>query len=340
MAIDLASIISDLRKHPSIMAKLSIGKTASMLNLSQYGAGRPGDDCAVIQRGINESKTGACGASDGFELLAGEGFIPAFVNDDPWFAGWCGIMVNVSDIAAMGGTAVGIVNQIWAKNCDQAAPLLQGMKDASIAYNVPILGGHTNFNGSELNLAVSIFGRAHALMTSFDAQPGDVLIAAIDLRGQYRNFDNFFAAGDAPHQRLRDDLQILPHLAESGLVKAGKDISQGGIAGTALMLAECSGVGIHLDLDALIPPSNIPIARWLRSFPSFGFLLAVAPENADVVCDLFCARDISAQVIGECDDSSHVTMQANGQTQEFWDYQNQPYLDLGKKQHQKELCDA
>jgi selenophosphate synthase len=50
-----------------------------------------GDDCAAIPDG------------DGYLLFAIEGFINDFVEQQPWFAGYCGVMVNVSDIYAMGG---------------------------------------------------------------------------------------------------------------------------------------------------------------------------------------------------------------------------------------------
>ncbi|MCV6546064.1 MAG: sll0787 family AIR synthase-like protein [Cohaesibacter sp.] len=324
--MNLSETITNLRNHPSIASKLSINKTASMLSLTQESEGMPGDDAAILPRGNG----------DGYDLLAGEGFITAFVKDDPWFAGWCGLMVNISDIAAMGGKPVGVIDQIWAPDAETAAPLMQGMKDASDAYSVPILGGHSNLSASDLNLAVSVFGRANALITSFDAKAGDILIAAIDHRGNYRNFDNFFAADDAPHHRLKGDLELLPKLAEQRLVIAGKDISQGGIAGTALMLAECSDVGIRIDLDALTPPQDISKERWLRSFPSFGFLLTVSEENAEAVCDLFHTRDITAQVIGDIIDGSSVSFHTQGQTEEFWNYKNQPYLGLGRK----ELCHA
>jgi hypothetical protein len=52
-------------------------------------------------------------SNNGYDLFASEGFLNAFVERDPWFAGWCGIMVNNSDIAAMGGRATAIVNTVW-----------------------------------------------------------------------------------------------------------------------------------------------------------------------------------------------------------------------------------
>ncbi|MGR3822218.1 MAG: sll0787 family AIR synthase-like protein [Salipiger marinus] len=313
----LMTLAQRLRDHPSIRSKLGIARSTRALGLTAASPGQPGDDAAALPR------------DGGYDLLAGEGFIPAFIADDPWFAGWCAVMVNLSDIAAMGGRAVAMVNQIWAPDAAAAAPLLAGMRDASAAYGVPLVGGHTNLAAPALGLAASVFGRARCLISSFDARPGDLLIAAIDQRGSYRNFDNFCAALDAPPDRLRRDLDLLPALAEEGLVRAGKDISQGGIVGTALMLAECSAVGIDLDLSNLTPPPRIDRERWLRSFPSFGFLLAVAPDQANAVCARFCARGIDASAIGRVTSGSAVTLCDGAAQALFWDHAATPYLDLG-----------
>lgn len=310
-----------LRAHPSIRSKLAIGAATRVLGLTGASAGQPGDDAAVLPR------------AGGYDLLAGEGFIPAFVQDDPWFAGWCGVMVNLSDIAAMGGRAVALIDQIWAPDAAHAAPLLAGLRAASEAYGVPLVGGHTNFAAKELSLAVSVMGRAEALISSFAARPGEVLIAAIDQRGSYRNFDNFCAALEAPAARLRGDLALLPALAEAGLVRAGKDISQGGIVGTALMLAECSGTGIDVDLTKITPPDGISLERWLRSFPSFGFLLATQPQHAAEVCARFAARDIAAGIIGQITQGSAVRLTDGSATATFWDHAAAPYLGLAQKDH-------
>lgn len=314
---DLEALAERLRDHPSIRSKLGIARATRALGLSAASDGRPGDDAAALP----------CGG--GYDLLAGEGFIPAFIEDDPWFAGWCAVMVNLSDIAAMGGRSAALVDQVWAPSTEAAAPLLQGLRDASAAYGVPLVGGHTNLSAPALGLAASVFGKAQRLITSFDAAPGDLLIAAVDHRGSYRNFDNFCAALDAPPDRLRRDLELLPALAEDALTRAGKDISQGGIIGTALMLAECSGVGIEIDLSALTPPPGIAAERWLRSFPSFGFLLSVAPENANAVCARFAARDIDACAIGRVTAGSAVTLTHGPERALFWDHAQSPYLDLG-----------
>lgn len=317
----LEALAKELAAHPSILGKLDIAASTKALGLSASTIGRPGDDAAAIKR-----------PEGGWDLLAGEGFMPQFVNDDPWFAGWCGVMVNLSDIAAMGGRATALLNAVWAPDVATAEPLLKGLKDAASAYGIPIVGGHTNLRTTELNLSVSVLGHARQLISSFTAKAGDVLVAAIDHRGRYRpRFDNWCAALDAPHSRLRGDYELLPQLAESGLARSGKDISQGGIAGTALMLAECSRCGFDIDLEAIPRPDGVEIGRWLRTFPSFGFLLSVDPSQANPVCAAFAARDISAVAIGLATDNKEINFKHEGSKATFWNYGISPYLTLSKE---------
>jgi AIR synthase-related protein len=291
------ALSDSLRRSPALAAKADIGVVAERLGLAS-SAIPVGDDCAAIPDG------------DGHLLVAIEGFLNAFVAADPWFAGWCGVMVNVSDIAAMGGRSLAVVDAVWADGEGSAAAILDGMKAASAAYGAPIVGGHTNLRTPQAQLAVAVVGRAGSrLLTSFDARPGDALIAAIDHRGAYREpFDNWQAALGAPCERLRGDLALLPQIAERGLARAAKDISQGGIPGTAAMLAEASGVAIDIDLDAIEPPRGVALERWLKTFPSFGFLLSVPRTSLDATLELFRGRDIQADVIGEVRSGSEVAL--------------------------------
>src|SRR5450432_3411857 len=137
------------------------------------------------------------------------------------------------------------------------------MRAASRVFGVPVVGGHTNTRTDHGQLSVAILGRAKRLLTSFDAKPGDRLVAAIDLRGRYREpFANWEAATDAPAARLRGDLDVLPAIAEAGVAFAAKDISQGGIIGTTMMLAECSGIAATIDVAAVPRPDGVPLERW------------------------------------------------------------------------------
>ncbi len=313
----LAAIAETLRASRAFAAKGDIATAAARLGLSGASAVAVGDDCAAIPDG------------DGYLLLAIEGFISAFVQQDPWFAGWCGVMVNISDIAAMGGRPTAVVDALWAAG-DDADPILAGLRDASVAFGVPIVGGHTNLRAQTTQLSVAILGRATRLLTSFDAQPGDRLVSAIDLRGRYREpFPNWEAATDAPGHRLRGDIALLPEIAEAGLSRAAKDISQAGLVGTAMMLAECSGVGLSIHLAAVPRPAGVGMERWLQTFPSFGYILAVKPSAVDAVCARFAARGISAADIGAVSAGSSVEIVDGAERALVWDFAREPLIGCG-----------
>jgi len=239
-------------------------------------------------------------------------------------------MVNLSDIAAMGGRPIAVVDAVWANGDVVAGQILDGLSAAARAYGVPIVGGHSNLRNAQGQLAVAILGRAGPrLLTSFDARPGEALIIVGDHRGGYRApFDNFQAALEAPEERLRADLALLPELAERGLARAAKDISQGGIIGTALMFAESSGVSIHLDLEAIVPPAGVEIERWLKTFPSYGYLISVHPANLEKVLDLFRARDLHAAKIGDISEGSRVMLTSAGRVSLIRDFAEQRLMGL------------
>jgi uncharacterized protein len=318
-SVALDKIAATLRASRGVAAKGDIAAVVARLGVSGEFSVPVGDDCAAIPDG------------DGFLLLAIEGFMNEFVAGDPWFAGWCGVMVNVSDVAAMGGRPIAVVDAVWAASDADAEPVLTGMREASRAFGVPVVGGHTNARTDRGQLSVAILGRAKRLLTSFDAKPGDRLVAAVDLRGRYREpFSNWEAATSAPPARLRGDLDVLPAIAESGLSFAAKDISQGGIVGTAMMLAECSGVAATIDVAAVPRPDGVPLERWLQTFPSYGYILSVAPAKVAPVIARFAGRGIAAAEIGEIAAGHHVDITDGRTTETVWDFAREPLIGCGQ----------
>jgi uncharacterized protein len=282
-----------------------------------------GDDCAAIPD------------ADGHLLLAIEGLVEDFVEQMPWFAGYSGVMVNLSDIAAMGGRPIAVVDALWSQGQAGADPVLKGMAAASAAYGVPIVGGHSNNRAAHGQLAVAVLGRAKALLSSFKARAGQHLVMIVDLRGRWEQDQPFWnASTDAPSARLREDLALLPDIAEAGWSEAAKDISMAGIVGTALMLLECSRVGCRIHLDAIPhPPGHGPLdapaawLRWLQAFPSFGFLLAVETPHLLPLRHRCEARGLACAVIGQVDDSREVWLtQEASEPAMLWDFKHAPFI--------------
>ncbi|MEO0408631.1 MAG: sll0787 family AIR synthase-like protein, partial [Cyanobacteria bacterium P01_A01_bin.135] len=221
----LAAIVAELQQASSLRQKQDIQTAAQRLG---QVSGRDeaialGDDCAAIPQG------------DGYLLLAAEGIWPQLIETDPWFAGWCAVMVNVSDIYAMGGYPLAVVDALWSQDAVRAAPLWDGMIAAADTYAVPIVGGHSNHHSPYNALAVSILGRAKALLSSFKAQPDDHLLLAVDLDGQpHPKYPFWDAATQKDGATQRANLALLPTLAKRGWCDAAKDVSMGGVIGTLL----------------------------------------------------------------------------------------------------------
>lgn len=327
----LAELTIALRDSRGFAHKRDISDIVTALGQSMPGGGADlgqavpvGDDCAAIPDGHG-----------GYLLFAIEGLVEDFIERMPWFAGYSGVMVNVSDIYAMGGRPTAVVDALWSAGMQPADAMLQGMAEASNRYGVPIVGGHSNNRSVRPQLAVAILGHAKKLLTSFTARPGDLLVMAVDLRGAYQEpFPYWDASTAAPGARLRADLEVLPTLAEAGLCDAAKDISMAGAIGTALMLLECSKVGATIDVDAIPRPAGVPLLRWLTSFPSFGFVLSVRLEALGEVLTRFSARDIACNVVGQVDDSRTLVLRQGDDRQLLWDLNSDAFIgEVGEASH-------
>ncbi len=310
----LSSLAAELRQSLSIRQKQEIQTASGALSgaLGKSAAVPIGDDCAAIPDG------------DGYLLLAAEGMLPELVEADPWFAGWSAVMVNVSDIAAMGGRAIAVVDAIWSQS-RKTELIWAGMTAAARTYSVPIVGGHTNCHSPYSALAVAILGRARQLITSFDARAGDALLLASDFRGKpHPSYPFWNAATDRDPAELRQALAILPHLAEAGLCAAGKDVSMGGILGTLLMLLETSGCGAVLDLDQVPCPPELSLNHWLITFPSYGFLLSVSPHQVAAVRACFQQQGLRCEQVGKVQAEPELLLRSASESLVFWDFRQQP----------------
>lgn len=304
--MNLPSLAQHLASHPAVAEKADIQRVYGHA-LEVSGRVRVGDDCAAI---VNPSGTGHL-------LFAAEGLMESFVEEDPWFAGYSAVMVNLSDVAAMGGRPVAVTDVLWTPTEQISTEIWEGMQAAAQSYAVPIVGGHTTrVPSGKAMLGAAVLGHAgDRLITSFDAKPGDHLVIAIDMHGSYKGDSPFWNASTTTSpERLRSDLELLPSLAEKGLCRAGKDIGNGGIVGTLATLCKSSAVGAKLDLESLPCPMDVEIQRWLVSVPSYGYLLAIAPEDLESTLSHFTATKITCRSIGCFTEGRAITLTADGES--------------------------
>lgn len=328
MITNLNQLAMNLRQSRGFAHKRDIANVMMLIDSATTSESpfRNGDDCAVLPSPFG----------DGYLLLAVEGLVQDFVKTMPWFAGYSGVMANLSDIAAMGGRASAVVDALWASSWENGAEIMAGIKSASERYGVPLVGGHTNLRSEQTQLAVSVLGYANKIISSFEAKEGDHLIVAIDLRGKWMDPYPFWnASTNAPTQRLRADIALLPGLADDGLCQAGKDISMAGVLGTMLMMLECSGVGAQIEVDRIPVPhdqivDNAGWLRWLCAFPSFGYILSVSPSNVETVRRRFIDRGIACEDVGVVVPNHQLHLTAAGHTQDclLWDLDVDPFIGV------------
>jgi selenophosphate synthetase-related protein len=147
-------------------------------------------------------------------------------------------------------------------------------------------------------------------------------VLLIDGEGSfYRHYPFWDAATRAESSRLQSQLALLPRLAQAGITRAAKDISMGGLVGTAAMFAEACGCGLTIDLDAIPCPPEIDELAWLSCFPSFGFLLAVSSGQLNSLQHMVSGHpNLICASIGSFEaDGRGVCLRRNEQTQQLWD---------------------
>ena len=283
----------------------------------RLGSVGEGDDAALVPH------------RDEWLVLCGEAILPSFVADDPRAAGAAAVVTNVADVRAMGGRPLAILDMLVSPDQAHAERVLDGLAWAAELLGVEVVGGHLTV-GPEPALSATCTGVARRPLRASAARPGDVLLAAAALEGRYMSDANdfFTSLEDRAPERLRDDGEALAEVAEAGLCHAARDVSMPGAAGSLLQLLEGAGCGATLEVERMPRPEGVTVERWLRTFPSFGFLLAAPPEGAEAACDVFRSRGLACEPCGEFDASRTLTLAAGGATADVWDLAASPLTGL------------
>lgn len=307
----LNNLIENWLATGALYQKQDIQTVSNNLPLNPSINGEPvllGDDAAAIA------------LNGGYLLLAAEGVWPPLLRANPRLAGRACVLTNISDIYAMGGRPTAVVDVLFATDDKLASEVLAGMQENAARFGVPVVGGHFTMNRDTSALAVAILGQAKRLLTSHTARPGDQLMLVCKQEGHLKEgFDFWDCSSMCSPEQLRSELDLLPLIAETGLCDTAKDVSMAGILGTAIMLLETSGCGALIDLDKIPCPPGADFERYLRAFPSYGFILSVRQQNVKDVQELFESRGICCVPFASVTDGPAVSVQGRGESKVIWD---------------------
>lgn len=294
--MSLISLVDSIKNYEGLARKKSIKNVTSLLGDSYKAGGRTvlsfGDDASALDIG-----------NDKLVLLAADGMWGKLMEADPFWAGYCSVLVNVNDIAAMGGIPLGMTNVISTPDPEICRQIMEGIRAGVEKFGVPMVGGHvhpdTPYNALDVSIT-GIIGRDD-LIISGGAQVGDQIMVAIDLDGEtHPQFKlNWDTTTMKSPQLVQEQVKAMNRLAQKHLLTAGRDISNPGTIGTLGMLLESSGVGGTVELKKIPRNQSVGWDDWLKLYPGAGFVLTLKAENVPETKNILEDVNITCDVVGE-----------------------------------------
>ena len=295
--MSIESIAEAIRSYPGVTRKHAIHKIVDLLPTAAFPqvVAAEGEDAAAIDVG------------DQYVLFAADGIMESLVNTNPYYAGYFAVLVNVNDIAAMGGRPLGMVDVMSIVHGEVCREIIRGMKDGIRKFNVPIVGRVAK----------------DALLRSSTAEPGDDIVFVIDTDGFYPDDlpYAFVTTIDKSDEIVRDQMEAVAVVGERHLAHSCKDMSNPGSIGTLGMMLESSSVGALVDITAIPRPEGADEVKWYLTYQGCGFCFACPPENSQAIIDIFSEVGCEGAVVGKVDDSKQLKITDGSETTVLFDFE-------------------
>ena len=326
--MELKPVIDAIRSFPGVTRKSLIHEVVDFLPTDKFPrvAAAEGEDAAAIEMG------------DSYVLFATDGIMESLVESDPYMAGYFAVLVNVNDIAAMGGRATAMVDVMSVSNDQICGRLLRGIEEGVRRFNVPIVGGHTHPDCDYHAIDISIIGevKKECLLRSCSAEPGDDVVFVMDLDGHYP--DNipyaWLTTLDKDPKIVRRQMEAAAMVADEKLAHAGKDMSNPGSLGTLGMLLESSEMGASVDIDSIpVPKGCDDFIRWLLCYQGCGFVYTCPPENSARIIEIFKDVKCSGAVVGKVNDSGKLDIMSGNARATLFDFSKDIITGCKPKKH-------
>jgi len=336
--VDLEALVRAIRAYPGVTRKHPIADVIGYLPRFAPGAMEPGaqggrvladfgEDCAVIA--LDDDPDGET------ILVAADGIMSTLLEANPWWAGYCSVLVNAMDVAATGGVPYCMVDVVSIKDRRTGRRLLEGVRAGVEKFRIPMVGGHTH-PASEYNaidVAIVGFARRRDVIYSHTARAGDSVVVAVDTEGRFH--PDFRYSFDTTSKRTSEDavarMLAARELSKRGLLTAGKDISNPGTLGTLGMLLETSGKGAVVDPLRVPAPPWADLTQWLLSYQGCGVVVTCRPTDVRKVLSGFRRRGLSAARIGDVNRGHRLDLETPGAKGRatLFDFSKEPLTGCG-----------
>lgn len=204
------------------------------------------------------------------------------------------LAVNLSDIAAMGGTPIAsMLSLSLPKDCmgDWAKEFMEGYHELSLKHGTALVGGDTTGSKSGVVINVTAIGRIKNSNTKrrSDAVVGDIIFVSDKLGASGAGLKDILngdinTTNASIHRNPSPQIEEGHWLADRVEVHAMMDISDG-IASDLRHIMKKSNVGVEIELNAI--PTDVDIQTAATAGEDYKLLFTVTSDNASILMQDF-----------------------------------------------------
>ena len=276
-----------------------------------------GDDCTVLDMGTDALVMSTDMLVEDVHFLRGA--------SSPEEVGYKSLMVNLSDVAAMGATPTAVLLSLSLSEATQgewAEGFMRGFYDGCEKYGVALVGGDTTASRDKVCINVVAIGRAPManIKRRSAAEVGDIIAVTGKLGISSKGlvdimFGDINTAAAKVHRRAQARTAEGLWLGTRKEVHAMMDISDG-IASDIKHIMELSSVGATIELEKI--PTDYDIRYATTGGEDYELLLTVDKEKfEDVARELFATTGTVLTAIGHITEDMELRWLENGSPTEM-----------------------
>ena len=295
-----------------------IGDIASMFgSLPHHGFEPIGDDCTVLPMGDDALVMSTDMLIEDVHFLRGASSAEE--------VGYKSLMVNISDVAAMGATPTATLLSLSLPESAQgewSEGFMRGFHEGCKEYGIALVGGDTTASRDRIAINVVAIGRApmQNIKRRSAANVGDIVCVTGKLGVSSKGlvdimFGDLNTAAAKAHRRGQARIAEGRFLGTCEAVHAMMDISDG-IASDIKHIMELSNVGAEIELSKI--PTDYDIRYATTGGEDYELLLTVAPDKfEEVAAALLSATGTPLTAIGRITEGNTLQWLDNGQPSEL-----------------------
>jgi selenophosphate synthetase-related protein len=319
----LIQFIEDLRNFENVERKKILFPIMEKIRKNSFKSkdifSDMGEDAAGIISGKNREE---------LILLATDAITEEFSKKSPWAAGFSSIMVCADDIFACGGIPIAASSIISSDKPKIREELLNGILEATHRFEIPLVRGHTSDKTSNVGVSATVVGKIKKehYISAGGAKIGDDIVIIADFDGRVGKSSKYFwdTVTYKSKEILMKKRKLMPEIAQKKIVSASKDVSNGGIFGTLILLLQYSKKGAIIDLELIQAPVGIlkpdfGLGEYVKMYLTSAFLLTLPSSNYDAIKEIGELYGFKVFKIGKITENTQIQVKYKEYLEEYID---------------------